>query len=515
MVGDEREESDAIFERYQSWLIDRGVELTDGLMQVRSPLRKGEKGDKIPEALRREWGLMSRGKAIPKGKVVCRVPKAACFMGDTTVRVELTESDDSQLPLAVALLKAMDEGPSGENWPKIQTLPSTVGVCWAWDKSERKWLEGTELEDIMERKRQRLKTEHAELQARGFQWSFEAYHDACSVVISHANPWFGVCMVPFVDMGNHADRPDVEFRERAGRIIGTALRTIPPNAEVFQSYGDLGVADLLYRYGFARHGPAALAPRLADAASIRARDLPALLGLPDAAFREPDSVAARIDHLRVAGVVSESPWDGAADVLLVALSLPDGPAGRVDGLAELLAAVHALLLDAPRWAAALHVAKAARPLLAGRLLGTDDADAAALLLGLDSAAAAATAAAAGSAAGEPENDLERRVEALLDRIGPAATVRAGAGAAAGGSDGCESESDDEDEEGLDWGDLIGPAGELSPWAAAADVRAAAQRALRAREGLYPADRPAGGGGGGGGGRSMSARPTKVLGTSLP
>ena len=209
----------------------------------------------------------------------------------------------------------------------------------------------------MERKRQRLRAEHAELIARGFQWSFEAYHDACSVAISHANPWFGVCMVPFVDMGNHADRPDVEFRERAGRIVGTALRTIPPYAEVFQSYGELGAADLLYRYGFARHGPAACAPRAADVVSIRARDLPALLGLADTAFPESDSAVTRIDRLHRAGVISESPWDGAADVLLLALSLPDGPAGRVDGLAELLAATRALLLDAAGWAAALRTAE--------------------------------------------------------------------------------------------------------------------------------------------------------------
>ena len=220
-------------------------------------------------------------------------------MGDNTLSMSLTETDDTQMPLAVALLKSIDEGPQGPNWPKIQTLPSAVGVCWAWPESERRWLQATELEDIMERKRARLRDEHASLRARGFSWSFEAYHDACSVVISHANPWFGVCMVPFVDMGNHADRPDVEFRERGGRIVGTALRAIPPRAEVFQSYGELGVADLLYRYGFARHGPAACAPRPDDAASIRARDLPGLLGLDP-----PDPSEDRIEHLRRAGALS-------------------------------------------------------------------------------------------------------------------------------------------------------------------------------------------------------------------
>ncbi len=77
-------------------------------------------------------------------------------MGDQTLNVNISESDDSQLPLAVALLKAIDEGPTGPNWPKIQTLPTAVGVSWAWSEDERNWLQGTELEEVIARKRARV-----------------------------------------------------------------------------------------------------------------------------------------------------------------------------------------------------------------------------------------------------------------------------------------------------------------------------------------------------------------------
>eukprot|EP00961_Rhodomonas_salina_P270244 3650781-Rhodomonas_salina.1 len=86
-------------------------------------------------------------------------------------------------------------------------------------------------------------------------YSKEQYMDACSSVISHVNPWFGVSSVSlpslllcfrillpslsspslcsalsspepshvrekvaFVDMGNHADDPDVEFRLKGKHI---------------------------------------------------------------------------------------------------------------------------------------------------------------------------------------------------------------------------------------------------------------------------------------------------------
>ena len=49
-------------------------------------------------------------------------------------------------------------------------------------------------------------------------------------------------------MGNHDDEPDVEFRQKGKQVVGTAVKSIRPGKEIYQSYGDLGVADLIYRY---------------------------------------------------------------------------------------------------------------------------------------------------------------------------------------------------------------------------------------------------------------------------
>lgn len=48
-------------------------------------------------------------------------------------------------------------------------------------------------------------------------------------------------------MGNHDDEPDVEFRQKGKQVVGTAVKSIRPGKEIYQSYGDLGVADLIYR----------------------------------------------------------------------------------------------------------------------------------------------------------------------------------------------------------------------------------------------------------------------------
>ena len=58
---------------------------------------------------------------------------------------------------------------------KLQTLPTSVPVSWAWTDEERGWLRGTELEDVMIMKRDRMQQEHQLLLSKGFECSFEAY----------------------------------------------------------------------------------------------------------------------------------------------------------------------------------------------------------------------------------------------------------------------------------------------------------------------------------------------------
>jgi hypothetical protein len=169
-------------------------------------------------------------------------------------------------------------------------------------------------------------------------------------------------MVPFVDMGNHEDgTPHVEFRLVRGSVVGTALRSIPPFTEVTQSYGELGTADLMYRYGFARVSSEPMAE--ADVVSITAEDI---------------EVAARgASHGRAVQlggfeVMDHSPWDGLGDLLTVELSLPGESGAPTSGIAELLVAVYAMMLPEADWSNVIRLAAIAGAVLAGRGVARSD-----------------------------------------------------------------------------------------------------------------------------------------------
>jgi hypothetical protein len=246
-------QGDGSFER---WLHATGAWWDEKLVEIRSPWRAYSPDDNVPSFLRDGWGLMSRDKKIKKGTVICRVPKEASFRGDEGK--SCTEEQDTQLHLAIRLLREKRKGCSSDFWPKIATLPSRVPVCWAWAQNEREWLKGSELEFVVRRKLERLDAEFREsIEPLGEGFSKAEYVDACASVISHANPWWGVSSVSFVDMGNHDDDPHVEFRQQGDHVVGTVVKTIPRKSEIYQSYGELGSADLLYRYGFTREGPGA------------------------------------------------------------------------------------------------------------------------------------------------------------------------------------------------------------------------------------------------------------------
>ena len=156
------------------------------------------------------------------GTEVCRVPKEVCLRRDQgrtrqdEVRViglcvpipwitsvcidgsfsEFQPSQDSQMHLAIKFMSETRRGKESPLWPKLQTFPQTVGVAWMWSSKERDWLKDTELGQIVERKRERLEREFkAEVEPRKEGWTLEEYFDACSSIISHANPWFGVSSV--------------------------------------------------------------------------------------------------------------------------------------------------------------------------------------------------------------------------------------------------------------------------------------------------------------------------------
>lgn len=169
-------------------------------------------------------------------------------------------------------------------------------------------------------------------------------------------------MVPFVDMGNHEDgTPHVEFRLVKGFVVGTALRSIPPFTEVTQSYGELGTADLMYRYGFARVSSEPVAE--ADVVSITAENI-------EVAARGASH--GRAVQLEGFEVMDHSPWDGLGDVLTVELSLPGESGAPASGIAELLVAVYAMMLPEADWSNVIRLAAIAGAVLAGRGVARSD-----------------------------------------------------------------------------------------------------------------------------------------------
>ena len=75
--------------------------------------------------------------------------------------------------------------------------------------------------------------------------TLDQYTNACAVIMSRIQPWWGGSLVPFVDQANHSKEPHLEFRLSKVQVEGRALRVIEPG-EVFQSYGNLSTADSLY-----------------------------------------------------------------------------------------------------------------------------------------------------------------------------------------------------------------------------------------------------------------------------
>ena len=114
--------------------------------------------------------------------------------------------------------------------------------------------------------------------------------------------------------GNHDDDPHVEFRLKGEYVVGTVVKRIPVRSEIYQSYGEVGSADLLYRYGFTREGPQADDPRPQDVVSIDTEILSCLASLSASELEQ------RVAFLHQCSILEESPWDGLEDHLTIQLA---------------------------------------------------------------------------------------------------------------------------------------------------------------------------------------------------
>lgn len=328
-------------ESYESWLTARGVWWDDRLrLQY-----LGVSG----------WGLTC-GKRIEKGDKVIRVPRAAALTSSTAMAqmdgqsaeellkpladlAKFDETRDSQLPLVISFLLA------DPSWrPKLRVTPARLDLPWSWPSAA---LEGTELQPVVAAKWRRLLWELQRLETvMPGRITLDQYTNACAVIMSRIQPWWGGSLVPFVDQANHSKEPHLEFRLSKAQIEGRALRVIEPG-EVFQSYGNLSTADSLYRYGFTSTATRASEIRVSfeDVVTVTLLDL-----------AEVDEVfLARAQQLKVLELLDESPWDGVEDLGLE-LSLSRRPklaAGGIKGLRRLWALCRCGALEEAQWQAAL------------------------------------------------------------------------------------------------------------------------------------------------------------------
>jgi len=484
-----------LLDSYEGYLRGLGAWWAEDLVRVRPP---GEGGGalKVPPYLVHEWGIVSLGKSVKAGTEICRVPRSACFGEELPA---LREGEDTQMNMAVKLVKEREKGPASDHWPKLQTLPETVPVCWGWPEADRALLKGTELCDVTSAKLARLKREWDE-HASEHCSEFEEYLNACTVVISHANPWWGVSMVPFVDMGNHSDeKPHVEFRKKGSYVVGTALRGIPKLSEVYQSYGELGTADLIYRYGFVRPS---VVPREEDTVSLDAETIAAAAD-GTASDGSVSLSGERIGQLLESGLIDSSPWDGMESVKTVEISLSEASQGglRVDGLPELLVCMYLLLLPEARWRSVLRLSAMAALVLSGEI-HADDMGAVSTYIGVEAESSNSNNRSEAQPAQTERETVDQVIALLRERCKVsgvnlqrrflhiegqderARSAREEKEAEEEEEHEDEEEEADEDEEGVEWRHLVGDNGEVVSWLRSEGTLSASRTALKARAERY-------------------------------
>lgn len=468
-----------VLEEYEDWLRARGVSW-DPRVRLRPPAAKASDGAgprSCAAQVSAGWGLACL-QPVARGEVVMRVPRGAAFApnasfqgaegGDgspasSTEKLKAVgvpedlrsfhEDRDCQLPLATALLWARHAGPGSTWWPKLspEMMPRVCPLAWApvatagsaataLGASAFDGLRGTELEQPVASKLRRLHSEF--VAARGAlpdDCSLSDYIEACAVVMSRIQPWWGGSLVPLVDQANHTwGTPHVEFRRRGQEVVGRACRRIAVG-EVFQSYGELSTADSLYRYGFVPSADACSKIRAlpGDCVSI---DAGLLVRAAIAATQNSDEhseahastkehvPSERLPLLLQAGLIEESAWDGVDDICGVELTVQDGPTRATSGgsvaealkpkdLAVLQQVMALLLLPEEAWA------EASRAWVEGGK--TDAAATAAVKMALQSfGAQAATGQSAHALALHGQGQAQKLTEARPEQAGSKARLAA-------------------------------------------------------------------------------------------
>lgn len=375
-------------QQYQTWLQSKNVTVKSSLIETtRNNVVAG-------------WGCVAKCD-IKKGVVLFRIPRGACFgaaHGEEEKGVAKNSSrdaqdnddknqdsegkkddfntastncssnedpttSDTQKELALRLLQHKHSS----DWSPFLNLLTPHPLPWTWPRHFRQAvLKGTELEHVVENKVKRIQMEYDEIctsvvvggEGGGGELSisYQEYLDATSIVASHANPWFGVSIVPFNTTLNWGSVPNVEFDlDEDEVIVGKTTRRIKKGQELFQRYGE-SVVELVYRCGFAPtfdkgDGEMGRDSMEGDVVSLCIHDIvglveETLMRSNDGNGRSTSSstkvvtsnnnstapptstvishLPARLEALKQSGAIDDSPWDGMKgwDHVTAELSLP-------------------------------------------------------------------------------------------------------------------------------------------------------------------------------------------------
>ena len=292
------------------------------------------------------FGLVAT-KPLTKGEVLFVAPRSACL-------VSRRDRGDTQRRAATKLIKEARKKSRSRWRPFLRTL-KPAPCPWTWNAKDRSLLQGTELEAVVQLKVARLDAERRLVEEElSEKVSRRTYAQACAIVASHANPWFGRSLTPFNCTLNYAKEDHITFEEDEDMVIGRA-RFDTHAGELFQTYA-WAHTDLIYRYGFVPESDELLPE---DVVSIAINDVMTACDCGD-------SPVARL--LLLANACDEAPYDGLGDILTCEIGVGGEGLGRLVACCFALNANHIALIpklkrspcsgdaDSDAWAACLAAA---------------------------------------------------------------------------------------------------------------------------------------------------------------
>jgi len=241
-------------------------------------------------------------KAIESGTKIAKIPKAACIHAesDHLLGTALHSADISgHLALIISLGHQMVLGENSKWENYIKSMPDFENIPKFWTSDELKYLEATELKGKTEKGLKFMQLDFdkyvrplIDSNVLSDRFSFTVFKNAASLVSSRS---FGVyisedvgdAMVPMADIFNHkasvlklggeymlgdqeeSDSDSVSplcgmdsangiglklhigiIDDDAGNLDIVVVSDIEKDCEIFNTYGELGNADLVHKYGF-------------------------------------------------------------------------------------------------------------------------------------------------------------------------------------------------------------------------------------------------------------------------